>query len=169
MLAKVLLWARATGTWGLMYGEWLHPTKDRNEQMIERGKRTWQQFKESEPGERFHDRYNRRQEASHGRWDKRSVINIVLGIALVAVGVLLVPAPGPGFIVAFIGLGLLGSEFAPTARALDWAEVKGRTVADWAKGVWDNASPVVKALLVLVALACAAAAAYGAYRLLAGG
>ena len=159
----------AMGAWGLVYGEWLHQTIDRNEQMIERGKNKWHEFKESEPGERFHDRYNRRQETSHGRWDKGSVINIALGIVLVAVGVLLVPAPGPGFIVAFVGLGLLGSEFAPTARALDWAEVKGRAVAGWAKGVWDSAPGVVKALLVLVGLACVAAAGYGAYRLLAGG
>ena len=137
--------------------------------MLERVKHDWQQFKESEPGTRFHDRYNRRQEASHGQWDKGSLINIVLGIALIAVGVLLVPAPGPGFIVAFVGLGLLGSEFAPTARALDWAEVKGRAVTDRAKGVWDSASSAVRALLVLVGLACMAAAGYGAYRLLAGG
>ena len=136
--------------------------------MLERAKHNWQQFKDSEPGARFHDRYNRWQDASHGQWDKGSAINMVLGIALVAAGVLLVPAPGPGFIVAFVGLGLLGSEFAPTARALDWAELKGRAVVNWAKGVWDNASPTVRVLLVLVGLAGVAAAGYGAYRLVVG-
>ena len=133
--------------------------------MIERTKENWRQLKESDPGQRFQDRYTRRQETSHGQWDKRSVINIVLGIAIALVGLLLIPAPGPGFIVAFLGLGLLGSEFAPIARALDWAEVKARAVADWAKEVWERAPLVVKALLVLVAAACAAALAYGAYRL----
>ncbi len=140
----------------------------RAESMIERTKQNWQDFKASDPGRRFQDRYTRRQQAEHGHWDKGTVINIVLGIAIALVGLLLIPAPGPGFIVAFLGLGLLGSEFAPIARALDWAEVKVRAVTDWAKGVWERAPLIVKALLVLVAAACAAALAYGAYRLFMG-
>ena len=137
--------------------------------MIERAKQNWEQFKASDPGHRFQDRYTRRQQASHGRWDKRSMINIALGIGIALVGLLLVPAPGPGFIVTFVGLGLLGSEFAPTARMLDWAEVKGRAIAGWAKGVWDRSSLGVKVLLVLLGAAGLAALGFGAYRLLVGG
>lgn len=137
--------------------------------MIERTKQNWQQFKGSDPGQRFQDSYARRQQASHGRWDKRSAINIALGITIAVVGLVLVPAPGPGFIVVFLGLGLLGSEFAPIARALDRAEVKGHAVVGWAKGVWEHAALVVKVLLVLVGVACGAVFGYGAYQLLVGG
>ncbi len=137
--------------------------------MIERTKQTWHEFKESDPGHRFQDRYTRRQQAAHGQWDKRTIINVALGIIIALAGLFLIPAPGPGWIVTFLGLGLLGGEFAPMARALDRIEVKARTVASWAKGVWDRSSLIVKALLVLVGLICGAALGYAAYRLLFGG
>ncbi len=141
----------------------------RTDLMIERTKQTWQEFKGSDPGQRFQDRYTRRQQAEHGRWDKRTMINIVLGVAITLAGLFLVPAPGPGWIVALLGLGLLGSEFAPIARVLDRAEMKARGVASWAQGVWDRSPLVVKALLVLVGVIGLVALGYGAYRLLVGG
>lgn len=137
--------------------------------MIERTKQSWQAFKGSDPGRRFQDRYDRRQQAEHGRWDMVAVLNVVLGLAIALAGLLLVPAPGPGWIITFLGLGLLGSELAPIARALDSAEVKIRSVAGWAKNVWDQSSLVAKALLVLVGVLSMAALGYGAYRLLVGG
>lgn len=137
--------------------------------MIERLKQSWHEFKDSDPGRRFQDRYDRRQESEHGRWSMGAVFNVVLGIAISLGGLFLVPAPGPGWIITFLGLGLLGSEFAPLARALDWTELKLRGVAGWAKGVWDRSSIVVKALLVLVGLLVVAALGYGTYQLLVGG
>ncbi len=136
--------------------------------MIERTKQNWQAFKESDPGHRFQDRYTRRQQAEHGRWDLWAVMNIGLGLAIALAGLLLVPAPGPGWVITFLGLGLLGSEFAPLARALDWTEVRIRGVADWAKGLWNRSSPVMKALLVLVGALGVGALSYGAYQLLVG-
>ncbi len=137
--------------------------------MIERTKQSWHAFKDSDPGRRFQDRYDRRQHAEHGGWTMGAVLNVGLGVAIALAGLLLVPAPGPGWIITFLGLGLLGSEFAPLARALDWAEVKLRGIVQWAKGVWDKSSPIVKALLVVVGVLCVAVIAYGAYQLLVGG
>jgi uncharacterized protein (TIGR02611 family) len=134
--------------------------------MIERIKHSWQEFKDSEPGRRFQDRYDRRQQAEHGRWTLGAVLNVGLGVAIAVAGLVLVPAPGPGWIITFLGLGLLGSEFAPMARALDWTEVKLRGAARWLKDVWAQSSFVVKALLILVGVLCIAALGYGAYRLL---
>ncbi len=134
--------------------------------MIERTKHSWQAFKDSAPGRRFQDRYDRRQQAEHGRWNMGAVLNVGLGVAIAVAGLLLVPAPGPGWIITFLGLGLLGSEFAPMARGLDWAEVKMRNVAGWAKDSWEQSSLGVKALLVLIGVLCIAALGYGAYRLL---
>ena len=137
--------------------------------MLERIKKNWRQFKQSEPGHRFQDRYDRRQKVSQGRWDKWSIINIGLGVIIAIAGFALIPAPGPGWIVTFLGLGLLGGEFAPMARALEWVEVKARAVADWAKKVWSNASGLLKAIIVVVGLVIGAAVAYGAYQLVVGG
>ena len=52
-----------------------------------------------------------------------SAAYIIAGLALTIAGLLLVPAPGPGWIVAFFGIGLISSEFKPIARAMDRAEV----------------------------------------------
>ncbi|PLS77775.1 MAG: hypothetical protein CYG59_22040, partial [Chloroflexi bacterium] len=122
--------------------------------MVERTKQSWHAFKASDPGRRFQDRDNRRQDAEHGHWTTGAVFNVMLGVAIAVAGLLLVPAPGPGWIITFLGLGLLGSEFAPLARALDWTEVKLRGATAWANDVWVQSSFVVKAVLVLVAGLC---------------
>jgi uncharacterized protein (TIGR02611 family) len=137
--------------------------------MIERTKHSWHEFKDSDPGRRFQDRYDRRQQDTKGRWNIGTVLNVVLGIGIAVAGLLLVPAPGPGWIITFVGLALLGSEFAPLARALDWGEVKLRSAAGWARDVWQHSSLVVKVLAVLVGVLCMAALGYGAYRLLVSG
>ncbi len=131
--------------------------------MIERTKQSWHAFKDSDPGRRFQDRYDRRQHAEHGGWTMGAMLNVGLGVAIALAGLLL------GWIITFLGLGLLGSEFAPLARALDRAEVKLRGVVQWAKGVWDQSSPIVKALVVSVGVLGVAVIGYGAYQLLVGG
>jgi tellurite resistance protein TerC len=49
----------------------------------------------------------------------RKVIGLVVGITVVLVGILLVILPGPGLPVVFIGLAILGNEFAWAKRFLD--------------------------------------------------
>jgi uncharacterized protein (TIGR02611 family) len=137
--------------------------------MIDRTKQNWQEFKQSKPGHRFRDRYERRQQAEHGRWSAGKILNIVGGLALVAAGIFLVAAPGPGWITVFIGLGLIGSEFLPIARVLDLGEVKGRVITEGAKALWDRSSMGVKILIGLLATICVAALGYGAYYLVVGG
>ena len=136
--------------------------------MTARLKRNWRDFKRSKPGRRFQDRYERRQRSSHGRWDRQTVINILLGIAIAAAGIVLVPAPGPGGLVTLLGLGLLGSEFAPVARALDSAEVRVRAILEPVRARWTAASALTRILLVLLGAACIAALSYGGYRLVLG-
>mgnify|MGYP001813677892 CR=1 FL=1 len=43
----------------------------------------------------------------------------VTGGTLVATGIVLMPLPGPGTLIAFVGLGVLGSEFPAARRLLD--------------------------------------------------
>lgn len=48
------------------------------------------------------------------------VVVTVLGILIVVVGLILVPLPGPGWLIVFIGLTLLGSEYHWARRLLGW-------------------------------------------------
>lgn len=43
-----------------------------------------------------------------------------VGVLVIAIGVLLLPLPGPGWLVIFAGLGLLATEYAWAARLLGW-------------------------------------------------
>jgi len=62
----------------------------------------------------------------------------LVGLATIVVGVLLLPLPGPGWLIIFAGLGLLATEYAWASRLLGRAR---RLVAEWTrwwpgKGTW---------------------------------
>jgi uncharacterized protein (TIGR02611 family) len=54
----------------------------------------------------------------------------VVGIAVILVGVLLLPLPGPGWLIIFAGLGLLATEYSWASRLLREAR---RLVGDWTR------------------------------------
>lgn len=136
--------------------------------MIGKAKGGWQSFKESEPGRRFQDRYRRRQRESGGRLDTGTVLNVLAGVVIMAAGLFLIPFPGPGWLVTFLGLGFIAGEFRPVARLLDWIEVRVRSLFRWARRIWDRSPAPTKALIVLVTVAVGVALAFGSYRLLFG-
>jgi uncharacterized protein (TIGR02611 family) len=45
----------------------------------------------------------------------------ILGFAVILLGLFLIPFPGPGWLVVFLGLGILATEFAWAERLLDFA------------------------------------------------
>ena len=92
--------------------------------MVERLKKAWRQLKQGTPGERF-AKFHARRDAMRrsGPW---KYIFPPLGFALVAIGIILLPAPGPGMLVILVGLTLLARESLMVARALDWAELRVR-------------------------------------------
>ena len=132
--------------------------------MLNKLKESWQQFKDAEPGPRFEERYEPRQRESEGKFSLGKILNIVFGLAIAVVGIILIPAPGPGAIIVFVGLGLIGSEFLPIARALDRTEVRLRAIQEWAQEVWKRLPLPVKMLIILFLAVCAAAAAYTAHQ-----
>ena len=91
---------------------------------------------------------------------------IALGILVLAAGIFFLPAPGPGFIVIALGGAILARESLIAAKALDWCELRVRSVLSWAQKVWRDASTPVRAVIVIAAAALAAAAAYVAWRVL---
>jgi uncharacterized protein (TIGR02611 family) len=131
--------------------------------MIERLKEHWRDFRESKPGQRFQDRYRRRQQDEQGHILKR-VFLIVFGAVLALGSLFLAPLPGPGFATVFLGLAILAGELLPAARFLDWAEVRLRKFAHFVRNVWRS-SLLGKVSVVAVAALCAAAVVYVIYRL----
>ncbi|MFF0813968.1 TIGR02611 family protein [Rhodococcus sp. NPDC003318] len=69
----------------------------------------------------------------------------VVGTVVLAVGIIAIPYPGPGWLIVFAGLGILGSEFAWAYRLLRFAKARYDQFMEWFAGQ----SVVVKALSVL--------------------
>lgn len=87
----------------------------------------------------------RRNRATHLAW--RTLVGVIGGIVTVA-GLIMVPAPGPGWLVVFLGLMILASEFEFAQRLLDFAR---RQVGRW--NDWVMAQPVwVRGLVALATL-----------------
>jgi hypothetical protein len=134
--------------------------------MIGRAKRSWRHFTSSKPGDRFQVRYYYRKQSGPGRLSK--IFNIVIGSALVIFSAFFGWAPGPGVVTLVIGLAMIGGEFLPVARFLDWAEVKLRKLAHFVEKVWRS-STICKALVVLLVLILVATFGYVIYAVFFGG
>ncbi len=55
----------------------------------------------------------------------------VLGTLVVLLGLVLVPFPGPGWLIVFIGLGILATEFAWAERLLDYGRARFKAWLHW--------------------------------------
>jgi uncharacterized protein (TIGR02611 family) len=83
-----------------------------------------------------------------GRIVRRVAVTIA-GVAVIVIGIALLPLPGPGWLVIFGGLGILGTEYEWARRLL--SQVR-RLVTRWTK--WLAAKPVwVRALAGVLSLA----------------
>src|SRR3954462_9021645 len=81
----------------------------------------------------------------------------LLGVALTLGGLLLVPLPGPGWLIVFAGLALLATEFEPARRLLAFA--RGRLAA-WTAWL-GRQSVVVRGAVVLGTAVCVVVGLYG--------
>ncbi len=61
---------------------------------------------------------------------RKVAIAIIGGIVVVA-GLIMIPYPGPGWLVVFAGLGILSTEFDWAQRVLDYAKSKYDAWAEW--------------------------------------
>ena len=87
-----------------------------------------------------------------GRRARRAVV-AVSGGAVVVAGLLLVPLPGPGWPIVFVGLSILGREFEGARRVLTRITAHAATARRW----WSSRGRLVRAGVVVV-LALAALA-----------
>jgi uncharacterized protein (TIGR02611 family) len=98
---------------------------------------------------RWRDRLRDRPVADLGY---RIVVGVV-GLAVLAVGILAIPYPGPGWAIVFVGLGILATEFDWARRLLSHVRHRYDLVMAWfgRQGLWVQALGV--ALTVAVVLA----------------
>lgn len=81
----------------------------------------------------------------------------IVGALVVALGLLLVPFPGPGWLIVIIGLLILASEFTWAQRLLDVVRSRVRAWTDW---ITAQSWPV-RLLVGLATMAFVAAVLYG--------
>ncbi|MBF6256746.1 TIGR02611 family protein [Nocardia farcinica] len=77
----------------------------------------------------------------------------VVGAVVLAIGIIAIPYPGPGWAMVFAGLGILASEFAWAQRALRWLRDRYRQVMAWysARGLGMRILGAVGTAAVVVA------------------
>jgi uncharacterized protein (TIGR02611 family) len=98
-----------------------------------------------------------RQSFAHLRWANltyRVVVGLI-GVGIVVVGIIMLPAPGPGWVVIFAGLGVLATEFEAARRLLAFTR---RKYLEWVAWLGRQSVPVralvsaaIVAMLVLFA------------------
>ncbi|SEH83246.1 TIGR02611 family protein [Mycolicibacterium rutilum] len=62
----------------------------------------------------------------------------VIGLVVLAAGILAIPYPGPGWAIVFVGLGILATEFDWARRLLGWVRERYDKAMAWFKeqGLW---------------------------------
>jgi uncharacterized protein (TIGR02611 family) len=83
---------------------------------------------------RWRDRLRDRPKAEFGY----RIAIAVIGLAILGVGILAIPYPGPGWAIVFIGLGILATEFDWARRLLAHVRERYDKVMAWfkAQGLW---------------------------------
>ena len=79
----------------------------------------------------------------------RKLLISIAGGAVLLLGVITIPYPGPGWLIVFAGLGILSTEFEWAKRLLVFARGKYDAWQDWLKAQ----SPIVKTLFWLLTFA----------------
>lgn len=82
----------------------------------------------------------------------------IAGVAAIAGGIVLLPLPGPGWLVIFAGLGILATEYTWAARLLSWTRVQVLRWARWVAGqpMWVRILLGIATLLLIAGIAAAA-------------
>jgi uncharacterized protein (TIGR02611 family) len=77
----------------------------------------------------------------------------VVGLAVLAVGIVTIPYPGPGWAIVFLGLGILATEFRWAQLVLHWVKVRYDKVMAWfrSQGLWVQVLGAVFTAAIVVA------------------
>jgi len=98
---------------------------------------------------RWRDRLRERPAAEFGY----RIAVAVIGLAVLAVGILAIPYPGPGWAIVFVGLAILATEFDWARRLLAYTRKRYDKVMAWFRrqGLWVQAMGVAFTGAIVVA------------------
>lgn len=98
---------------------------------------------------RWRDRLRDRPAAEFGY----RIVVAVIGLAVLAVGILAIPYPGPGWAIVFVGLAILATEFDWARRLLAYTRRRYDAVMAWFRrqGRWVQALGAASTAAVVVA------------------
>ncbi len=133
--------------------------------MLQKLKASASEFAHGKAGRRFEDRYHHARKSGHGMGRRALVVS--LGLFIFLLGIILVPAPGPGFLIMLVGATLVAQESIAVAMRLDLGEL-------WLRGAWikirrywkRKATAGNKAALVAAAVCILGGATFGAVEIL---
>src|SRR5688500_8188394 len=122
--------------------------------MLDGIKKYWRGLKAGQPGKRFQQQYKKQHATGTTPWHK--VLFLGGGVLIMLAGIFFLPAPGPGWVIIFIGAGMVAQDSERAAKILDWCELRIRDVVDWAQKVWKQSPTWARVLYVLITLAIVA-------------
>ena len=64
----------------------------------------------------------------------RKPLILIVGSLVIIAGIILLPLPGPGWVVIFLGFAILATEFESAERIRDWAVRQFKHLIAWTKG-----------------------------------
>jgi uncharacterized protein (TIGR02611 family) len=79
----------------------------------------------------------------------------VVGVAVVILGIIALPAPGPGWAIIFLGLGILATEFEGAHKILVWVRTKYHAWVHWLGRQRRITRLLVSAGILVLVVACA--------------
>jgi uncharacterized protein (TIGR02611 family) len=105
--------------------------------MFRRLKLQWRDLASGRPGTRFKQRWRAREQRRRSLFAKP--LYMTAGVFVLLIGVVLLPAPGPGALVLLIGAAMIAEESFWAASLLDRLELKGRRALRGAARRWRRA------------------------------
>ncbi len=87
--------------------------------------------------------YTRNMNSFKQSWGKlpsslRKSLVLIIGSSVVIGGIILLPLPGPGWVIIFAGFALLATEFAFAERVQNWLVQLFKIGAFYLRKVWNN-------------------------------
>jgi len=92
--------------------------------MSERWREEWHAFRASAPGRRFLERYERARCPERPMHER--IARFLCGFVTILVGIVLIPLPGPGWLIVGFGVTMLAQESHRIARVCDAIELRFR-------------------------------------------
>ncbi len=77
----------------------------------------------------------------HRYWKKTPAILrkpsvFIVGWVIVVVGIILIPLPGPGWAIVFLGFAILATEFASAKRTHQWLVAQLNRIINWLRRLY---------------------------------